>query len=253
MRLTLLAAVAAVAGAHDAAAAVANARDAEGEVSWAEAKCMLRKRRIAFLGDSNSRFHWMTFNWFLETGKLRVPRGSGRYDKRGHSGPPDYDEGYRSMWTDDYRSERYQDAAHRQYLKRTFSDLGTTSEFFFLQRTWSDDVAELAQKLEGYDVVVVNSAWWDLKPWREKNFDECGRNWTADCERAYAFDTNKLMRHVLATAKAGIWREASCCGDNTTYLQLMRRTYVILPRASTSTGTASGSASTRQASRLFQQ
>ena len=50
---------------------------------------MLRKRRIAFLGDSNSRFHWMTFNWFLDTGKLRVPRGS-KYDKRGHRGPPDY-------------------------------------------------------------------------------------------------------------------------------------------------------------------
>ena len=43
-------------------------------------------------------------------------------------------------------------------------------------------MAELAQKLEGYDVVVVNSAWWDLKPWGEKNFDFCGRNWTADCE-----------------------------------------------------------------------
>ena len=82
MRLTLLAAVAAVAGAHDATAAIASAHDAAGEVSWAEAQCMLRKRRIAFLGDSNSRFHWMTFNWFLERGKLRVPRGS-RYDKRG--------------------------------------------------------------------------------------------------------------------------------------------------------------------------
>ena len=59
-RLTLLAAVAAVAGAHDAAAAVANAHDAVGEVSFAEARCLLRNRRIAFLGDSNSRFHWMT-------------------------------------------------------------------------------------------------------------------------------------------------------------------------------------------------
>ena len=27
------------------------------------------------------------------------------------------------------------------------------------------------------------------------------------------------MRHVLAKAKAGIWREASCCGDNTTWIQ----------------------------------
>ena len=161
MRTALLAAITAVAGAHDAAAAVADAHDAVGEVSWDEAKCMLRKRRIAFLGDSNSRFHWMTFNWFLETGKLRVARGS-RYDKRGHRGPPDYDEA--GMWTDSWRTDYFQDAAHRQYLKRTFTDLGTTSEFFFLQRTWSDDVAELAQKLDGYDVVVVNSAWWDLKP-----------------------------------------------------------------------------------------
>ena len=82
-RLTLLAAVAAVAGAHDAAAAVAATPVAVGEVSWTEAQCMLRKRRIAFLGDSNSRFHWMTFNWFLETGKLRVPRGSRSYRRRG--------------------------------------------------------------------------------------------------------------------------------------------------------------------------
>ena len=118
MRLALVAAIAAVAGAHDAAAALAGAPVATGEVSWAEAQCMLRKRRIAFLGDSNSRFHWMTFNWFLETGKLRVPRGS-RYDKRGHSGPPDYDEGYRGrVWTDDYRSEKYQDVVHRQGLSR---------------------------------------------------------------------------------------------------------------------------------------
>ena len=60
MRNVLIAAAAAVAGAHDAAPALAAAKTAVGEVSWAEAKCMLRKRRIAFLGDSNSRFHWMT-------------------------------------------------------------------------------------------------------------------------------------------------------------------------------------------------
>ena len=85
MRTALFATAAAVAGAHDATAAVAAAPVAVGEVSWTEAQCMLRKRRIAFLGDSNSRFHWMTFNWFLDTGKLRVPRRS-KYDKRGHSG-----------------------------------------------------------------------------------------------------------------------------------------------------------------------
>ena len=50
LRRVLIAAVAAVAGAHDAAAAVASAPTAAGEVSWAEARCMLRKRRIAFLG-----------------------------------------------------------------------------------------------------------------------------------------------------------------------------------------------------------
>ena len=39
MRLALLAAVAVVAGAHDATAAVAAAKAAMGEVSWAEARC----------------------------------------------------------------------------------------------------------------------------------------------------------------------------------------------------------------------
>ena len=83
MRTVLVAAAATLAGAHDAAATLAAAPVAVGEVSWDEARCLLRKRRIAFLGDSNSRFHWMTFNWFLEMGKLRVPRGA-KYDKRGH-------------------------------------------------------------------------------------------------------------------------------------------------------------------------
>ena len=49
MRLVLAAAAAVAAGAHDATAAVAAAKAAMGEVSWAEARCMLRKRRIAFL------------------------------------------------------------------------------------------------------------------------------------------------------------------------------------------------------------
>jgi hypothetical protein len=103
-----------------------------GAISWAETKCMLRRRRIAFLGDSNSRFHWMTFNWFLETGELRSPREApgAYYDKWGHRGPPDYDKGLKGRtWTDTSRAEGVQDAAHRQWLTRTFEELGTTSEF----------------------------------------------------------------------------------------------------------------------------
>lgn len=55
MRLALLAAVAVVAGAHDATAAVAAAKAAMGEVSWAEARCMLSSLPSKHARSSRSR------------------------------------------------------------------------------------------------------------------------------------------------------------------------------------------------------
>ena len=60
-----------VAGAHDATAATASAHDAVGE-SGRRLK-QLRNRKIV-PSDSNSRFHWMTFNWFLDTGSCGAAR-----------------------------------------------------------------------------------------------------------------------------------------------------------------------------------
>ena len=82
-RLTLLAAVAAVAGAHDAAAAIASAHDAVGEVSWAEAQCMLRKRRIAFLGVSVKGLACPDFNEFQGSGFPRQLSGNQKVRKKG--------------------------------------------------------------------------------------------------------------------------------------------------------------------------
>ena len=55
------------------------AEKAKGAISWSEAKCIMKDRKIIFLGDSNSRFHSFVFNVFLETGDLR----DDDYEKRG--------------------------------------------------------------------------------------------------------------------------------------------------------------------------
>ena len=86
MRTVLVAAVAAIAGAHDAAAAVASAPAAVGEVSWAEAQCMLRKRRIAFLGVSVKGLACPDFNEFQGSGFPRQLSGNQKVRKRDKRG-----------------------------------------------------------------------------------------------------------------------------------------------------------------------
>lgn len=190
---------------------------AYGAVSWDQAKCMLRNRKIAFVGDSNTRFHFFTFNVFLDSGLLR----SGPYRKDGEA-PPDYDHATRKRtWTDwKARSPR---SDHRSHFTKSFDSLGTTSDFYFAQTTWfGDDVtrsknmADLAKDLKGYDLVVFNSGWWDLKPWNEtkRGYVACGDDWTAACATSYARDVDSVIKQLLKPAKAGIWREASCCADN---------------------------------------
>ena len=49
-----------------AAAAVQYGPPATGPISFEQAKCMLRGKKIAFIGDSNSRYHYFSFNVFLD-------------------------------------------------------------------------------------------------------------------------------------------------------------------------------------------
>ena len=50
-----------------------------------------------------------------------------------------------------------------------------------------DDIAARVKK-DKVDIVVMNSGWWDLKDWGEKDYDECGEDWEDDCGDAYERD-----------------------------------------------------------------
>jgi len=184
---------------------------AYGAVSWDQAKCMLRNRKIAFVGDSNTRFHFFTFNVFLDSGLLR----SGPYRKDGEA-PPDYDHATRKRtWTDwKARSPR---SDHRSHFTKSFDSLGTTSDFYFAQTTWfGDDVtrsknmADLAKDLKGYDLVVFNSGWWDLKPWNEtkRGYVACGDDWTAACATSYFIAERGIFLRRIAAPPRREWSEA---------------------------------------------
>ena len=117
----------------------------------------------------------------------------------GTGGLPDYDgecknSDCRSTWTD--YSTRGGNAKHQQEFSFYFDDLDATSEFFFIKTTWFDDdewpsgpnMADLAKRLKGYDLIVFNSGWWELKDWSqgsggpaeaERGYVNCGDKWTS--------------------------------------------------------------------------
>ncbi len=66
---TILAALLCAASA-DAAWYVIGEKPSNSRYSQADAKCMFDGKKIAFLGDSNMRYHYFAFNNFLEKGML---------------------------------------------------------------------------------------------------------------------------------------------------------------------------------------
>ncbi len=79
----------------------------------------------------------------------------------------------------------------------------------FIQTTWFGDdtgkpmnghkpnmnsIADLLNK-EKYDLVIINSGWWDLKSWGEKDrgYDKCGEKWGGDCVKAYERDVQACV------------------------------------------------------------
>ncbi|KAH8098753.1 hypothetical protein JL720_1716 [Aureococcus anophagefferens] len=224
-----------------AALAVADAgKKAKGEYSWDQAKCLFKKRKIVFLGDSNTRFFSFQFATFLEKGEYR----SDDYDKWGEPGD-DYDKEYEDeTWTDWSRKSK-KSATHAQHLVKTYDDLDSRHTFFFLQKTWfgdettkeenMDDIAAKVKK-DKVDIVVMNSGWWDLKGWGEKDYDDCGEDWEDDCGDAYerdaarfdptsicARDVKKAADEIFSGAKAAVWRDCSCCGDETSHEKSVKR------------------------------
>ena len=60
-------------------------------------------------------------------------------------------------------------ADHRQKIDQTTSGIETT--FYFIQKTWYKPLEDLAPTLRNYDVIVANSAWWDIQ--RGGGEDKC--------------------------------------------------------------------------------
>ncbi len=78
------------------------------------------------------------------------------------------------------------------------------------------NMQSLINELKNYDLVVVNSAWWDLKEWKEseRGYEYCGDNWNGDCASSYKSDVTSVADQLMgATKSGGVWRSSSCCGD----------------------------------------
>mgnify|MGYP003323523884 CR=1 FL=1 len=96
--------------------AVADAgKKAKGEYSWDQAKCLFKKRKIVFLGDSNTRYFSFQFATFLEKGEYR----SDDYDKWGEPG-------------DDYPGDRVVEVTSRDFCSDSVAAwLGYPLEYDF--------------------------------------------------------------------------------------------------------------------------
>jgi len=193
-------------------AAVASAAD---EVSWDEAKCVMQGKSIAFMGDSISRNCFYVFNKFVDTGEMYDIDDD--YEKMGEDG--DYDDD--SEWTD-WERFSFVKESHRCYFKKDFDAIDATSEFWFLQKAWSDrsdtdgeqSVADIAGDVAKADIAVINSGWWDLK--EDDDADRyCGDDFGKDdCEKDYKASLEKLVDNILSKVDVPLFRETSCCGED---------------------------------------
>ena len=113
--------------------------------------------------------------------------------------------------------------------KTKFSGNGPKqTDYWFIQTTWfGDDTGKpmnghkpnmnsIADELakEKYDLVIINSGWWDLKSWGEKDrgYDKCGEKFDGNCQKAYERDVQAVVDNLF-DGRAGVFRESSCCGD----------------------------------------
>ena len=96
--------------------AVAAAEKANGKYSQKQAQCLLKDRKIAILGDSNSRYWSLSFNQFLDQGILL-----NCYNKKGCTDRKTHDK--YEIWTQAYG--RSGDGTHLQRMtKSKFSGNG---------------------------------------------------------------------------------------------------------------------------------
>lgn len=180
---------------------------AAAQVTWDEARCVLENKRIAFFGDSISRFCYFGLNYWLETGELQPEEcesSSGCFDE-------DFDT--RGSWTSSGPISG--SSKHRQYFSKDFSNDGQT-EFYFIQGVWYDQLKDLVDSgdVDSAEVVVFNMGWWQLKD-EDYNPGYCGEDWTNDCDDQYRNDLEDLQSSLFERSSNAInvWRTTTCCGE----------------------------------------
>ena len=212
---------------------VANVR---ASMTWEEAQCVVAGRRIAFFGDSLSRFCYFGFNTFLATGEVRdhefdVSEGDGENSN-------DYDSF--DTWNDNGLVSDGKN--HRMHLRKDFAEYGAHTEYYFIQNVWYDDLDDTPLEAdveigdadnEGFiadivagdetirsialdldaDVVVFNMGWWVLK---HKYVDyDCGEKWDSKCADWYEEMMDLVVENLLvADGRVGVYRTTSCCGES---------------------------------------
>ncbi|KAK7250103.1 N-acetylneuraminate 7-O(or 9-O)-acetyltransferase [Aureococcus anophagefferens] len=179
------------------------------------ALCVLSNTRVAILGDSIQRYFAFTLNYFLNTGEI-PPEYEGD-----HWGPEPTDDYYDdgTTWTDDGTDRSPEKSSHRQKISAAFEG-GATTTFFFIQDTWYGDLETLSGELRGgYDVLLANSGWWELKASDDDGTDceESDMYEKGACLDAYGDEVaalyDGLLRHFQADGKMAVWRTCNCCGD----------------------------------------
>ncbi|KAH8069512.1 N2-acetyl-L-ornithine:2-oxoglutarate 5-aminotransferase [Aureococcus anophagefferens] len=204
-------------------------------MTWEEAQCVVAGRRIAFFGDSLSRFCYFGFNTFLATGEVRdhefdVSEGDGENSN-------DYDSF--DTWNDNGLVSDGKN--HRMHLRKDFAEYGAHTEYYFIQNVWYDDLDDTPLEAdveigdadnEGFiadivagdetirsisldldaDVVVFNMGWWVLK---HKYVDyDCGEKWDSKCADWYEEMMDLVVENLLvADGRVGVYRTTSCCGE----------------------------------------
>ena len=204
-------------------------------MTWEEAQCVVAGRRIAFFGDSLSRFCYFGFNTFLATGEVRdhefdVSEGDGENSN-------DYDSF--DTWNDNGLVSDGKN--HRMHLRKDFAAYGAHTEYYFIQNVWYDDLDDTPLEAdveigdadnEGFiadivagdetirsisldldaDVVVFNMGWWVLK---HKYVDyDCGEKWDSKCADWYEEMMDLVVENLLvADGRVGVYRTTSCCGE----------------------------------------
>ena len=204
-------------------------------MTWEEAQCVVAGRRIAFFGDSLSRFCYFGFNTFLATGEVRdhefdVSEGDGENSN-------DYDSF--DTWNDNGLVSDGKN--HRMHLRKDFAEYGAHTEYYFIQNVWYDDLDDTPLEAdveigdadnEGFiadivagdetirsisldldaDVVVFNMGWWVLK---HKYVDyDCGEKWDSKCADWYEEMMELVVENLLvADGRVGVYRTTSCCGE----------------------------------------